>query len=51
MRAYDAREDKNQPEEAKAMQGSDGAMRFEPAHRPEPGQNVNTEAKQPRDIP
>ena len=48
--ADDAGKDKDEPEEAKAVQRSDDAVCFEPVHRPEPGQNVSAETKQPRDI-
>ena len=48
--ADDAWKDKDEPEEAKAVQSGDGALRIESVHRPEPGQNVHAEAKQPRDI-
>ena len=50
MGANDAWKDKDQPEEAEAMQSSDGPLRFQPVHRPESGQDVRAEAKQPRDI-
>ena len=49
-RADDAWKNKNQPEEAEAVQSSDDTLRFEPVHRPEPGQDVRAEAKQARDI-
>ena len=48
--ADDARKDKDQPEEAKAVQCGDGALGIEPVHRLEPGQNVRAEAEQARDI-
>jgi hypothetical protein len=41
---------KHQPEEAKAVQGSDGALRFDPVYRLESWPDVHTEAEQPRDI-
>src|SRR6266568_1344178 len=47
--AYDARKDEDEPEEAEAVQSSDGALRCDPVHRPEPRQTVCAEAKQPRD--
>jgi len=50
MSASDAGEDKDQPEEAEAMQSCNGAVRFEPVHRSESGQDVDAEAKQPGDI-
>jgi hypothetical protein len=40
----------DEPEEAEAMQSSDGTMRCDQVHRLEPGQEVRAEAKQPRDI-
>src|ERR1700682_1582311 len=48
--ADDARNDEDEPEEAEAVQGGDGALRFDPVHRLEPGPDVHAEAKQPRDI-
>jgi hypothetical protein len=48
--AHYAWKDKDEPEEAEAMQSSDGALRFDVAHRLEPRQDIGTEAKQPRDI-
>ncbi len=46
----DARKDEDEPEEAEAVQRSDGALRVDPVHRLEPGQDVHADAKQPRDI-
>ena len=48
--ADDAWKNEDQPEEAEAVQSRDGALRFKPVHRLEPGQDVHAEAKQPRDI-
>src|SRR5262249_27256133 len=48
--ADNAWKDKHQPEEAKAVQGCDGALRSDQVHRLEPRQDVRAEAKQPRDI-
>ena len=50
IRADYAWKDKDEPEEAEAMQSGDGALRFEVARRLEPGQDIGPEAKQPRDI-
>src|SRR5260370_27341485 len=50
MGADDARKDGDEPEEAETVQGGDGALRFDPVHRFEPGQDVHAEAKQPRDV-
>ena len=48
--AGNARKDEDQPEEAKAVQGSDSALRFDPVHRLESWPDVHTEAEQPHDI-
>jgi hypothetical protein len=48
--ADDAWKDKDESEEAEAVQSSDHALRFKPAHLSEPGQNIHVEAKQARDI-
>jgi hypothetical protein len=45
IRADHARKDKDEPEEAEAVQSSDSALRFNPVHRLEPGKNVHAEAK------
>ena len=42
-------ENKDEPEEAEAVQRSGGALRCDQVHRLEPGQDVHAEAKQPRD--
>jgi hypothetical protein len=49
IRADDAWKNKDEPEEAEAVQRSDGALRCDQVHRLEPGQDVHAEAKQPRD--
>jgi hypothetical protein len=49
-RPYDARKDKDKPEESKTVQCSDRTLRRESIHDLELGPNVNAEAKQPRDI-
>src|SRR5260221_14431102 len=46
----DAWKDKYEPEESKTVQRGDGALRIDLAHRFEPGQDVATGEKQPRDI-
>jgi len=38
--------EKDQPEEAEAVQSSDGALRFNPVHRLKPRQNLRAEEKQ-----
>ena len=43
--ADDARKDKDEPEEAKAVQSRDNAVRFDSAHRPELGQDVHARSK------
>ena len=48
--ADDAGKDEDEPEEAEAVQGSNGALRFDPVHRLEPGPDVRTEAEKLRDI-
>src|SRR5689334_24248504 len=48
--AGNARKDEGQPEEAKAMQGRDSTLRFDPVHRLESWPDVATEAQQPHDI-
>src|SRR4029077_1459519 len=48
--ADDSGKDKDQPEEAEAVQSGDGPLRFNPVHCLEPGPEVGAEAKQPRDI-
>jgi hypothetical protein len=48
--ADDAGKDEDQPEEAEAVQSSDGALRFDQIHRREPGPDVRAEAEQPRDV-
>ena len=48
--ADDARKNKDEPEEAKAVQSRDNAVCFEPVHRPEFGQDVHAEAEQTSDI-
>ena len=48
--ADDAWKDEDEPEEAEAVQSSDGAVCRDPVHRPEPRQTVCAEAKQPRDV-
>src|SRR3984893_16157911 len=48
--ADDARNDEDEPEEAEAVQNSDGALRLDLVHRLEPGPHVRAEAKQPRDV-
>ena len=50
VRADDAGHNEDQPEEAEAVQRRDGAVRADPVHRLEPGQDVRAEAEQPRDI-
>ena len=50
MGADDAGKEEDEPEEAEAVYGGDGSLRFEPAHRFELGQRVSTEPKQARDI-
>ncbi len=40
----DAREDEDEPEEAKAVERSDGAVRLDAVHRLEPGQGVHADA-------
>ena len=48
--ANNAGKDKYEAEEAKAVQSGNGALRIHLAHRLEPGQDVRTGAKQPRDV-
>src|SRR5438270_6499374 len=50
IRADNTWKDKHQPEEAEAVQRSDGALRCDEIHRLEPGQDVHAEAKQPREL-
>src|SRR5205085_10473627 len=45
--AGNARKDEDQPKEAKAVQGSDSALRSDPGHRLEPWPDVHAEAEQP----
>jgi hypothetical protein len=47
---FSLNQDKDESEEAEAVQYSDGTLRCDPVHRPEPRQKVRAEAKQPRDI-
>src|SRR5579863_10711939 len=49
-RANDSRKDKDEPEESKAVQRSDGTLGFESVHRLEPGPKVDAETKQPCDV-
>ena len=48
--ADDAWKDKDEPEEAEAVQSGDDAVRFKPFHRLKSGQNIHAEAEQARDI-
>ena len=48
--ANDARNDEDEPEKTETVQSSDGTLRFDPVHRPEPGPDVRAKAKQPRDV-
>ena len=43
--ADDAWKDEDEPEEAEAVQGGDGAVGFEPAYRSESGQDIDAEAE------
>src|SRR5215467_6195396 len=48
--ADDAREDEDESEETEAVQGRDRTLCFDSVHRLEPGPDVRTETKQPRNI-
>src|ERR1700677_2419619 len=48
--ADDAWKNEDEPEEAEAVHRGDDPQRLEPAHRSEFGQDIDTEAKQARDI-
>jgi hypothetical protein len=48
--ADDAWKEEDEPEEAEAVQRSNGALCFHRVHRFEPGQRVHGNAKQPGDI-
>ena len=48
--ADDAWKDEDESEETEAVQGREGTLRFDVVHGFEPGPNVRTETKQPRNI-
>src|SRR5215469_6734173 len=50
IRPHDARKNKDEPEESKAVQCSDCSLGIVSIHGLEPGPNIDTEAQQPRDI-
>ena len=50
QRPYDARKDKDEPEESKTVQCSDCTLGIVSIHGLKPGPDVDAKAKQPRDI-